>query len=269
VNLRKKTQGNASEATEAIGRLLSTISAILLRLGLDSPQSERLLRKAFVQAALNRVQLEPQRMTQARIASLTGLSRLEVRTILSGQPALVESQTTRIDHLIHGWRTDPQFLDASGKPKQLVLRGPKSTFDGLAKKYGRDVTSRSLQEHLMRRGLVKIRNQKLVLLQKGGTPSDDARAAQNDLKFLSEHLAHIDFQFGRRAYVLRQGAISAGDRRTIEMLKRIAVTRLDTVFSSLAEMSVDSEYTKIRKKRNSRRLMVSAIVATEAEDKKS
>jgi hypothetical protein len=269
VNVRKKTPGNANEATEAIGRLLSTIAAIFVRLGLDSPQAERLLRRAFVGAALQRVKIEPQKLTQARIASLTGLSRLEVRTILNGQSALNLPQTTRVEHVVQGWRTDPQFLDTSGRPKQLEIRGSRASFERLAKKYGRDITARSLREDLIRRGLVTIRHQKLVLLQKGAAPSNDVRAAQTDLKFLSSHLAAIDFQLGRRAYVLRQSAISAEDKRTIEMLKQIAVTRFDTVFSSLGEMSVDSDGDSKRKKHKSRRLIVTAIVATEAEDKKS
>ena len=269
MNVRKKTPGNANEATKAVDRLLSTIAAILLRLGLDSPRSERLLRKAFVQAALQRVQIEPHRLTQARIASWTGLSRLEVRTILNGQPELDVPQTTRVEHVVRGWTTDPLFLDASGRPKHLEMRGPRSTFEGLAKKYGRDITARSLRDDLSRRGLIATRNHKLVLLQKGPAPSRDARAAQADLKFLSSHLASIDFQLGRRAYVLRQGTISADDKRTIEMLKRIAVTRLDAVFSSLAEMSAEPEGELNRKKHKSRRLIVTAIVATEAEDKKS
>lgn len=252
-----------------MGRLLSTIAAVLIRLGLDSPQSERLLRRAFVKAALQRVQADSQRLTQARIASLTGLSRLEVRTILKARTALGPAQATRVDHVIHGWKTDPQFLDASGKPKQLEMRGQRSTFARLAKKYGRDVTAHSLRADLVRRGLVKIRNQKLVLLQKHLAPSNDARAAQADLKFLSSHLASIDFQLGKRAYILRQGAISALDKRSIEMLKRIAVTRLDTVLSSLAEMSADSGAIAQKKPRDSRRLLVTAIVATEAENKKS
>lgn len=267
MNVRKKTSENANEAAGSVSRLLSTIAAILVRLGLDSPQSERLLRRAFVKAALQRVQVEPQRLTQARIASLTGLSRLEVRTILNSRQVFDSPQTTRIDHLVHGWRTDPQFLDTSGKPRHLEMRGGRSTFEGLAKKYGRDVTARSLRDDLVRRGLVAIRHKKLVLLLKQSAPTGDARAAQADLKFLASHLAPIDFQLGRRAYVLRQGAISAGDKRTIEMLKRVAVTRLDTVFSSLAEMSADSQ--GAGKKKKSRRLIVTAIVATEAEDKQS
>ena len=268
MNVRKKTSENANEAAGSISRLLSTIAAILVRLGLDSPQSEKLLRRAFVKAALQRVQVEPQRLTQARIASLTGLSRLEVRTILNSRQVLESPQTPRVDNLVHGWRTDPQFLDTSGKPRHLEMRGGGSTFEGLAKKYGRDVTARSLREDLVRRGLVTIRHHKLVLLLKHAAPTGDARAARADLKFLASHLASIDFQLGRRAYVLRQGTISAGDKRTIEMLKRVAVTRLDTVFSSLAEMSADSQGAG-KKKQKSRRLIVTAIVATEDEDKQS
>jgi hypothetical protein len=269
VNVRKSSSSNADEAAEATSRLLSSIAAILVRLGLDAPQSERLLRRAFVQAAMGSAGSESQRLTQARIASLTGLSRLEVRNILKGQRKTESSQSTRIDHVVVGWRTDPQFLDSKGKPKYLEMRGSRASFERLARKYGRDVTARTLRDDLVRRGLVIIRQNRLVLLQKRANLSKDALAARADVKFLASHLASIDFQLGTRSYVLRQGAISADDNRAVEMLKRVAVARLDTVFNSLAELSVDSQLRRTGKSRPPRRLLVTAVVATEAEDKKS
>jgi hypothetical protein len=269
VNVRKSSSGNANEAAESIGRLLARIAAILVRLGLDSPQSERWLRKAFVQAAIERAEADLQRPTQARIASHTGLSRLEVRTILKGPRRVQAPHSTRVDQVVIGWRTDPQFLDSKGKPKHLAMRGPRSSFERLARKYGRDVTARTLREDLIRRGLVVIRQSKMVLLQKRANPSGDALAAQADIKFLASHLASIDFQLGRRSYVLRQSTLSADDKRAVEMLKRIAVSRLDTVFSSLAEMSADSQRPGQKKRHKLRRLLVTAVVATEAEDQKS
>ena len=266
----KKSLSNATdEADVFIGRLLARIAAILVRLGLDSPQSERLLRKAFVQAALQRVRAADPRPTQSKIASVAGLSRLEVRTILQGRHTMLSPQTTRVDHVVLGWRADPEFLDARGRPRPLDFRGAGATFEVLSRKYGRDVTARSLRDELARRGIVSIRNKKLVLLQKQGRFSEDVLAAQADLKFLATHLTAIDFQLGRRSYVLRQGTVSADDKRAVEMLKRIAVTRLDTVFNSLAAMSVDARNDRKRKQRRSRRLLVTAIVATEAEDKKT
>jgi hypothetical protein len=269
VTARKLPTSASNDADDLIGRLLSRIAAILVRLGLDSPQSERLLRKAFVQAALQRVRSVDLRPTQSKIASVAGLSRLEVRTILQGRRTIALPQTTRVDDLIFGWRADPQFLDSRGKPKPLDIRGTGATFDTLAKKYGRDVTPRSLRDELTRRGIVSIRKKKLVLLHEKDKFSEDVLAAQADLKFLASHLTAIDFQLGRRSYVLRQGAVAADDKRAVEMLKRIAVTRLDTVFRSLATMSVDAPSNRKRKQRRSRRLLVSAIVATEAEDKKT
>lgn len=263
---RKPLSGAKNEADDLLGRLLLRIATVLVRLGLDSPQSERLLRKAFVQAALQRVRSVDQRPTQSKIASVAGLSRLEVRTILQGRRKIELPQATRVDHLVFGWTADPQFLDSRGKPKPLDIRGPGATFDTLAKKYGRDVTPRSLRDELTRRGIISIQKKKLVLLQKKGKSSADVLAAQADLKFLASHLTAIDFQLGRRSYVLRQGTVAADDKRAVEMLKRIAVTRIDTVFSSLAAMSADAQSNGQRKQRRSRRLLVTTIVATEAED---
>lgn len=266
---KKLSVSATSETDELIGRLLTRIAAILVRLGLDSPQSERLLRNAFVQAALTRVRSADKRPTQSRIASLAGLSRLEVRTILAGRRKVRTSQASRIDQVIFGWKTDPEFLDSRGKPKQLAMRGTGATFDSLAKKYGRDVTPRTLRDDLIQRGIVASREKKLVLLQDQDKYSEDSLAAHADLKFLAAHLNAIDFQLGRRSYVIRQGAISAEDKRAVEMLKRIAVTRLDTVFSSLAAMSTDARRNRKGKQLRSRRLLVTAVVASEAEDKKT
>jgi hypothetical protein len=269
VNVSKSSSGNANHAAQAIGRLLERIAAILVRLGLDSPQSERWLRRAFVQAAIERAQADSQRPTQARIASYTGLSRLEVRTILNGRQKERVFQSTRVDQVVVGWRTDPQFLDTKGRPLHLQIRGSRTSFERLVKKYGRDVTARTLREDLIRKGIVRIRQNKLVLLQKGASLSRDALAAHADIKFLASHLASIDFQLGRRSYVLRQSAISADDKRAVEMLKRIAVARLDTVFNSLAAMSLDSQRRTQKKRHRPGRLFVTAVVATEAEDKQS
>jgi hypothetical protein len=267
VSTKKSSVSATSEIDELISRLLSRIVVIFMRLGLDSPQSEKLLRTAFIHAALERTRFDDKRPTQSQIASLTGLSRLEVRTILGGKQKPGTPQISRIDQVLVGWKTDPQFLDARGKPKPLDMRGPGTSFESLAKKYGRDVTPRTLREDLTKRGIAMARKRKLVLIQDRSKNSGDAIAAHADLKFLASHLNAIDFQLGRRSYVMRQGAIAAEDKRALEMLKRIAVTRLETVFSSLSAMSTDSRRARKAKRGKSRRLLITAVVAAEAEGK--
>jgi len=158
------------------------------------------------------------------------------------------------------------FLDARGRPRSLELRGPGKTFERLVKKYGRDVTTRTIRDELIRKRVAVLRHRKLTLTHQSGDLSHDRIAARSDLKFLTSQLTSIDFQLGKRAYVTRQSAVLAEDKKGVEMVKRIAITRLETVLSSLTEMSIDARKLA-RSGRRGTRLMVTAIVATEAEDK--
>lgn len=256
-----------SDIETLVAQLLSRIATILLRMGLDSPRAEGLLRRAFVAAAVKKTRSVDRRATQSLLASLAGLSRLEVRTILDGRTSRLPNKSNRIDRLISGWRSDPQFLDSHGKPRPLQLRGAGASFSRLVRKYGRDVTVRSLQDELLRRGVVIENNSRLVLLQERSTRSSEAVAALSDLKFLVSHLEAIDFELGRRTYVTRQSSISAEGSKGVAMMKRIALERLDTVLNSLAETSADTRPARAHgKNRRTRRLLIKIIVASESED---
>lgn len=264
---KTSARADSSITVNSIAQLFEGIAAVFLRLGVDSPKAEGLLRRAFVFAAVQKLRTGEQRPTQSKFASLAGLSRLEVRTILGNRNSQKLRRWTRIDQIITGWKSDPLFLDSRGKPKPLNPRGSKKSFERLVKKYGRDVTARTLRDELIRRGIVVQRHKRLVLLTQTGTISPDLLAAQSDLKFLVSHLSGIDFRSGRRAYVTRQSALVSADKKGGEMLKRIALNRLETVLSSLADMSVDARSLKPSERHRARRLRVTAIVATEAEDK--
>ncbi|HET9865484.1 MAG TPA: DUF6502 family protein [Steroidobacteraceae bacterium] len=244
---------------------MSRIATILIRLGIDSPHAEKLLRRGFIHAALH-LHANKKPPTQSGLASLAGLSRLEVRTILNGTWSRRTTHSTRIDRVIAGWTRDPKFLDRRGRPRALEIRGTGWTFDRLVKKYGRDVTARTLLVELTRRRIAVVRESRLALVAKAIKPSKEAAAALADLKFLEAHLGGIEFHLGRRSYILRNGSLAAGDPKSAEMLKKLAVSRLETVLNSLADISVDTSKAMHRKKRRARRLLISAIVATEAED---
>lgn len=157
------------------------------------------------------------------------------------------------------------FLSPRGKPRSLELYGAGKTFDRLVKKYGRDVTTRTLRDEMVRLKLVALRGNKLTLTQTSADLSHDRIAAQSDLKFLASQLSNTNFQLGRRAYLMRQSAVFAENSKGVEMVKRIAIERLETVLSSLSEMSEDARKLKTPRNRRAPRLLVTTIVATEAE----
>lgn len=97
------------------------------------------------------------RLNHSRIAAATGLTRKEVRTlfglvktgVVPPGREVAKQRTTRV---LHGWRTDPEFLDRQGNPNQLVIRGPGATFHTLVRRYGGDVTPISVLNELVRTG---------------------------------------------------------------------------------------------------------------------
>ncbi len=254
----------------SILRTLEQLAAILLRAGFDAPLSEALLRRAFILAAHRSARVTEGRATQSQVATLAGVSRLEVRRAI-GKRALADTtgrlkSRSRLDHLVWGWKRDPAFSDKSGNARPLSYRGTNSEFGKLVRKYGRDVTTTTLRVQLLRRGIARERGDKLVLARSQLLTARSA-AAEADLKFVASQLTTIDFELGRRAYQTRRLSIPAKDKRVAQSLSRIASTRLDTVLSSLNSLASHTERMR-GQKRASHRLLVSTTIAIESESTK-
>jgi hypothetical protein len=263
-----KTRPIASRRTEDLINLsLDQIATILLRAGLDSRTAEWLLRRAFVKAAA-RTGTKDRRPTQSQIASFAGISRLDVRRILAQtSPSLgkLAKPTSRLDRLLQGWCRDRRF-STRGKPRDLEFRGPNSEFDELVRKYGRDITKRTLKVQLVMLGFAEIRNGKLSLRSRR-PKSQQVLAASADLRFVASQLANIDFELGRRAYSSRHVSITADARKSVYALRTIAISRLETVLNSLESLSGDRRRISMHGRKNSHRLLVSTTVAVESEER--
>jgi hypothetical protein len=263
---RKHRKNQKARPSDCAAQLFLRIAEILLRGGIDAPNAERMLRQAFVHAALEKVRSTGVRPTQSNVASIAGITRLEVRSILRGSSRQAISRSTRLEQIIAGWRTDSLFLDRLGKPKRLQLRDQKGSFEHLAKKYGRDVTSRTLLDQLVRLKMVEKRGDQVVLLEAKPFLGQEVIAAISDLNFITSQLAGLGSQRARRSYVIRQAVVAARDLKSAAVAKRIAVERLETVLSSMNEISTDRASAKVRSNKRSHRLLVSAVVALEREE---
>jgi hypothetical protein len=266
VTSRKGRLRASQQHEDLVGQSLLQIAAILLRIGLDAPQAERMLRHAFILAAQQNAFASGVRVTQSQIASLAGLSRLEVRTALAklgvGRREANLDRRSRIDQIVDAWRSDPQFLDRHKRPKQLSTRGPRSGFHQLVKKYGRDVTPKAIRNQLVLRGYAVERNGMLRLSR--GTDLRTQQASTADLRFLISQLSDFNFQLGRRTYTSRRVAITSREPKSVRVMRRIALDRINAVLSSISALPLqDSTSQTSRRGKDTVRLMVTATVATE------
>jgi len=135
---------------------------LLLELGITSPEAESLLRSVFVHTArlwLARDGAAAADPSDVRVALVTGVHRNFVRRILAEPPRIAatrEQKGHRTDRLLEAWYSDPQYLDSSGKPRDLSEKDQEPSFHSLAQQYAPGVAPSLVLTELRRAGLVQM-----------------------------------------------------------------------------------------------------------------
>jgi hypothetical protein len=257
-------QHRALQRDALIAKVLEHLAAVILRIGIGAPQAENMLRAAFVYAAESYARSQNLRVNQSQIAMLAGINRIDVRNVMRARPKkqrVSKTQSNRLDVILAAWRDDPQYCDRRGRPKPLSYRGSRSELGQLVRKYGRDVTSKSIVEQLVRVGAVAKKAENLVLLSHVATQSIEVSAALADLKFLEMHLKGFRLRMGRRAYLTRSASVSVGDGRVARRLQRTTLEKIQLMLKSLEAVSGDGPD---HRSGHSHRVIVTATVATES-----
>ena len=265
---RKQTKLVSRDNEPVVSRLLECFATILLRLGFDSPRAESMIRDAFVIEAAKQARQAGARSTQSQIALLAGVNRLDVRRILASQnharSLTNSSRRSRIERILLAWSQDPAFANEQGRPKPLKYVGPNSQFEKLVRKYGRDISARTLREDLIKNKLVVQQGVRLVLARRGKPRVKILSAALADLAFLESQLARFDFSQGRRDYVERRLCLSASESRLLKLAQRKATAKIETALNSLEPIQ-RSLATQSTGRSRGHRLLVTAIISAESD----
>lgn len=143
------------------GILLSYISKIFMRHNVLVPELERIVRWEGVKIALNDPEFsiddreDEDNQTHSHAAVLTGLTRQEVAHSKQLEKAPVEvsgGDIHRIIRVLTAWRTEPGYQNKAGHPIDLPLRGPAPSLHQLCLKYGRNATTRSVVDVIVKNG---------------------------------------------------------------------------------------------------------------------
>ena len=142
----------------ALASALTPVAKLCMKSGMGAGELQIAAKIACIGVAAESARLG-NRLNHSRIAAATGLTRKDVRTlsglVKSGKVvAGREVAKQRTARVLHGWRTDPEFLDRKGSPGLLLIRGPGLTFHTLVRRYGGDVTPISVLNELVRSGAV-------------------------------------------------------------------------------------------------------------------
>ncbi len=190
---------NANPLHQALSRILRPLARLLLRNGIPYGEFAELLKRAYVEAALEDFPDGRRRPTDSRAAVMTGLTRKEVkrqREILTGEDAGARDvlHTNRASRVVSGWVHDAAFQTRDGEAAMLAFDGPGS-FSELVKRYSGDMPPRAVLDELLRVGVVSVDAESggLVLKQRAYVPAgDSAEMLQIFGEDVSDLIATID-----------------------------------------------------------------------------
>jgi len=131
---------------------LAPVVAMLLDSGVSSHDLAYLARWTYVQQAAARLGSQKRRASASRIAAATGLSRSDVRALLAAPAPRTGSShwvPRASDSVLAGWFTDPDFLDAQGKPRALAYVPSALGFPELTRRYARDIPPRAMLNEML------------------------------------------------------------------------------------------------------------------------
>jgi hypothetical protein len=140
----------------AILRLLNPLVRVLMQAGIGVGEFTSLAKVAYVRAAIAQGREsggEHQRPNISRISVVTGLTRVEVTSILKrdGQAAPSgERGWQRAERVLSGWWNDPDFQNERGLPQVLPLKGARRSFSALCNRYSGESRSARILDELLR-----------------------------------------------------------------------------------------------------------------------
>jgi hypothetical protein len=192
-------KGKDSIISKAVLRILKPLIRVLIKHDVSHSEFSELAKQAYVDVAHNHFSIPKRKMTYARVAVLTGLSRKEVVRLSSDshghnpQPKITHNRASRV---ITGWLNDADFLDEHKQPKVLPLKIQADdrsnnlvSFTQLVERYSGDISVGAILDELQRTGIVSRLDKGLVRLEcLGYVPQTDALQKFEILSLCSRNL---------------------------------------------------------------------------------
>jgi hypothetical protein len=158
---------HAQPLIAALTVLLRPLVRILLRHGLPCDVLSAVARQVYVRVASEEFALPGKKQTTSRVSILTGLTRKEVRRILTTTEVNDQESTDRYNRaarVITGWVRDKDF-HKGGDPLALPIEDEQASFGALVRRYSGDIPVRAMLDELLRVGAVRKTKDGRIRLQ--------------------------------------------------------------------------------------------------------
>ncbi len=176
---------------------------------------------------------------------MTGLTRKEVRRIRdkidSGSEAAV-GKSSPLAVVLHTWFSDPDFVDASGKPLTLCFDGPSPSFTEIVKRAGGDIPPGAMRTELKRIEAIKeLDDGSLVALKRYATAKGQDQIMITGLTTgiapLATTIAHnVEAPDHTNVWLQRTVATDSVRGEDVGRLRRISYDRLEEFTEAMDDL---------------------------------
>lgn len=149
----------------ALRGLLRPLVRTLIRRGISAPAFYKLLKAVYVEVAKEDFQIDG-KITDSRIALLTGVHRRDVKSILESPDTVWEAtraKTATIATVLGQWITRSEYQTDTGAPKPLPKTADDGeSFESLVRLVNTDIRPRTVLDELRQQGLIIEGDDKLL-----------------------------------------------------------------------------------------------------------
>lgn len=228
--------------------ILEPLAGLMLECGIGIGELQTAAKLSLVLAARN-AERDGHRPNVSRIASVTGLTRAQVRQLLADadhQPPH-DHGANRAERVLRGWWSDPDFLDETGLPLALPVRGAKKSFATLVKRHSGDPRVNTLLDELCRVKAVRQLPDKRVEAVSRTTATvrwspEGLEVLGNRVRSHLETLIH-NLKNPSRPLYDREIVNEELDPRYAALLVRDFTSQVDTIADSMVDNLTDTRVT--------------------------
>lgn len=203
--LPMNTSAPTDALTQAVRAVLRPIVRLMLARGITLPMAVELLKRSFVDVAVEQAGTGCGKVTDSRVSVLTGLHRKDIRRLreLPHLDGGLPQALSLGSQLVSVWTTCAEWLDGDGWPlalPRLTSRGGERSFEALVACVSKDVRARAVLEELLRLGVVRLNDADEVVLNSGAfvpTEGIDEKLAYLALNVGAHAEAAVDNTLGR------------------------------------------------------------------------
>jgi uncharacterized protein DUF6502 len=228
----------------AMRRIARPLARLMIEAGVGVGEFQAVMKAGFVRAAQDVG--DGKASNHSRIATLTGLTRRDVADLLKlseDAPPDVDRGGARIQRVLTGWWTDPDFHDSVGVPAILPLRskGKIPSFASLVKRYSGEPRVLTIRDELVRVKAIqehpgKGKNTRLEALSRSFAPArwdpEGVAAVGEQLRDHLETLIH-NLKHESRPRFHRVIENTQVDPKYVGLLTRDIGAQADTLLDSI------------------------------------